>query len=177
MIKQLLLATVVVISGCKTTHEAPQPPSTTVEYDIQVLLTPYQISPPVSNSPATGKFSLDLETYQYVIRIHGFDFDKKTAAPTPLAAHLHCAKATANGPAVYKLSNGWKPSTYDTFTATGMLVNEGVVDSNSNSACSFEVKTLADIQEALDAGEIYVNVQSIENPFGEIRGQIYDNSK
>jgi hypothetical protein len=137
-------------------------------------MTPFQVSPPVANSPATGKFSLDLESGRYELRIHGFDFDNKTPHPAPLSAHIHCAKFTANGPVVYKLTDTWKPIQYDkTYIANGILVNEAVVDSNSNSACSFWVRNLKDMKEALDAGELYVNVHSLEHPNGEIRGQIY----
>lgn len=172
MIKYISLIATLLASGCAKIDTHPVPPPAT-GYDIEVLLTPYQQSPPVEKSTATGKFSLNTETGQYAIRIHGFDFDTKTPEPTPLKTHLHCAKPSANGPVVYALSDSWKPSSHNTYTATGMIVDSEVVDSESNSACSFWIRNLKDLQEALNAGELYVNVHSVEHPFGEIRGQIY----
>lgn len=174
MPKYLALAAFVIVGGCSNidTHPAP-PPVHTIEYDIQVLMTPQQVSPP-NESLATGKFSLDLESGRYEVRIHGFDFNTKTEEPTPLAAYLHCAKFTANGPKVYKLTDTWKSTTYDrTYAANGILVNSEVIDSNSDSACSFWVRNLEDLEEALNASELYVVVYSMEHQFGEIRGQIY----
>jgi hypothetical protein len=174
MFKHLALAAFVFVGGCKVyTHTAPPPPVHAIEYDIQILMTPRQVSPP-NESLATGKFSLDLESGRYEVRIHGFDFNTKTEEPTPLAAYLHCAKFTANGPKVYKLTDTWKSTTYDrTYAANGILVDSEVIDSNSNSACSFWVRNLEDLEEALNASELYVVVYSMEHQFGEIRGQIY----
>jgi len=73
-----------------------------------------------------------------------------TTGITATAAHIHLAKAGANGSVIVPLTksgdNGW-------------MVPDGA-------------KLTADQYKAYTAGELYVNVHSAENKGGEIRGQL-----
>lgn len=82
-------------------------------------------------------------------------------------AHIHCAPAGVNGPIIIFLggfhANGWDVDGW-------WVANATVTDANIvNTACG---TTLADIAASMRAGMTYVNVHTVANPGGEVRGQI-----
>ncbi len=82
-------------------------------------------------------------------------------------AHLHCGLEGENGPPIIFLAgfheNGWDVN-------GNWVDNATVTDDNIfNDVCG---ATLAEIVEAIRNGNVYVNVHSVANPGGEIRGQV-----
>jgi len=78
------------------------------------------------------------------------------------AAHIHGpATTTANGPVRVDL---YIPPTGTTFTGSGMLV-QGV-------AAAPRVISVDSVLVLMRNGNAYVNVHTVANPGGEIRGQI-----
>ena len=85
-----------------------------------------------------------------------------------IVSHIHCAAAGMDGPAVAFLSgevpgghnvNGW------------WIINAALTDANIvNTACGNNLKELA-IEMA--SGNAYVNVHTVANPGGEVRGQFF----
>lgn len=89
-------------------------------------------------------------------------------------AHIHCAAQGSDGPVVAFLAGfhelGWDVNgkwSKAFITDENILANEEASD-----ACPHVIETLADLMAAMDAGDAYVNVHSIEYPGGELRGQI-----
>ncbi len=81
-------------------------------------------------------------------------------------AHIHCAPEGQNGPVVAFLVGVVPPVGFDgdveieaTLTTANIL----------NPACG---ATVAELVDSMLAGATYVNVHSVANPGGEIRGQI-----
>ncbi len=89
-------------------------------------------------------------------------------------AHVHCAPAGANGPVVAFLS-GLVPGGFDVhgkFAQARLTdANIAAVGADCVPSAGMPIENIADLEEALDAGLIYVNVHSVANPGGEVRGQ------
>ena len=88
-------------------------------------------------------------------------------------AHIHCGPADANGPVVAFL---FGPSTTGG-TANGVLAHGEIADTNviprsGSTACPGGVADLESLIAQMMAGNTYVNVHTLANPSGEIRGQI-----
>ncbi|MEJ8571298.1 CHRD domain-containing protein [Microbaculum marinum] len=84
-----------------------------------------------------------------------------------VAAHVHCAPEGMEGPVVVFLAGP---------VPTGLDVNGGWIDKASfdegdivDPACG---ATIADLADAIRDGDAYVNVHSVGNPGGVIRGQL-----
>lgn len=82
------------------------------------------------------------------------------------AAHIHMGKNDENGPIVVTLYDGEGP--------TGKISGELVVDTITvqNLEGPLEGKQISDLVDLFDAGDAYVNVHTLKNPNGEIRGII-----
>ncbi|MCB1907479.1 MAG: CHRD domain-containing protein [Rhodocyclaceae bacterium] len=82
-------------------------------------------------------------------------------------AHIHCGVEGQNGPPVIFLGGfhdrGWDVDGW--WVANATVTDDNIV----NDSCG---TTLVDIAAAMDAGMTYVNVHTVANPAGEIRGQI-----
>ncbi|WP_307564298.1 CHRD domain-containing protein [Paenibacillus sp. V4I7] len=81
-------------------------------------------------------------------------------------AHIHLGRIGQNGPVVAFL---FGPSKF------GISVRRGVVRgvlTNQDLVGSLQGKTLRDLIREFESGNAYVNVHTIQNPNGEIRGQI-----
>ena len=81
-----------------------------------------------------------------------------------VAAHIHCAPAGANGPVGVTLFLAAPVST------NGVLAHDTVTAPDSGNACGWS--DLADVAAALGSGDTYVNVHTLQNLAGEVRGQI-----
>lgn len=80
-------------------------------------------------------------------------------------AHLHCAPAGVNGPVVAFLAGQSTPGYDGTVEIRATLTDANIV----NDACG---ATVAELVQSMLAGDVYVNVHSVANPGGEVRGQI-----
>jgi hypothetical protein len=82
-------------------------------------------------------------------------------------AHLHCAPVGVNGPIVAFIA-GDNAAGYD--VDGKWISNATLTDTSiSNPACGV---TLTDLVASIRAGNVYVNVHSVEHPGGVIRGQL-----
>jgi hypothetical protein len=85
-------------------------------------------------------------------------------------AHIHCAPRGENGPVVVFLAGlhdrGWDVD-------GRWISNATATDANiTNTACG---ATLAELAQAMKDGRTYVNVHTVVNPAGEVRGQVRGN--
>ena len=82
-------------------------------------------------------------------------------------AHLHCAPAGSNGPIVVFLA-GFHAIGWDVDGA--WIGKEIVTDTNViEDSCGGSLSAIA---QAMREGGIYVNVHTVANPGGEVRGQV-----
>ena len=82
-------------------------------------------------------------------------------------AHLHCAPVGVNGPIVVFLA-GDNAAGYD--VDGKWISNATLTDTSiSNPTCG---ATLTDLVASIRAGNVYVNVHSVEHPGGVVRGQV-----
>ena len=81
-----------------------------------------------------------------------------------VASHIHCAPADANGPVGVTLFSGGPTSD------NGVLAQGAIAAPNPGNACGWV--DVADILTALETGNTYVNVHTLANLGGEIRGQL-----
>lgn len=82
-----------------------------------------------------------------------------------VAAHIHCAPPDENGPVGVTLFSAGPTSD------SGVLAEGTVLGPDDGNGCGWE--TLDDVLEAMRSGDTYVNVHTVANPPGEIRGQIH----
>ena len=117
-----------------------------------------EVTPVSTNAQgqAIFKFSDDLESLWYKLNVANID--------EVFAAHIHCAPAGANGPIGVTLFMGVPVST------PGTLAQATVAAPDAGNGCGWV--DLADVRSAILAGDAYVNVHTVANPGGEIRGQI-----
>ena len=88
-------------------------------------------------------------------------------------AHIHCGAEGVNGPVVAFLFG----PVLGGLDANGVLAQGALTDADistlpSSTECVSGVSDLADLLEKMRSGNAYVNVHTLENPGGEIRGQI-----
>lgn len=82
-----------------------------------------------------------------------------------VAAHIHCAPAGQNGSVGVTLFSGGPTS------ENGILAEGTITEPDDGNGCGWE--HLDDVVAAMRSGDTYVNVHTVENPPGEIRGQIH----
>lgn len=82
-----------------------------------------------------------------------------------VAAHIHCAPAGVNGPVGVTLFAGGPTS------EPGVLAEGTITEPDEGNGCGWE--SLDDVLDAIRSGDAYVNVHTVANPPGEIRGQIH----
>lgn len=88
-------------------------------------------------------------------------------------AHIHCGTADVNGPVVAFLF-ALMPGGVD---IEGVLASGGITDADviarpDSPECPGGVEDLDDVVARLEAGEAYVNVHTLDQPGGEVRGQV-----
>ena len=104
------------------------------------------------------------------------EFDLEVEDGTAVTqAHFHCAPAGANGPVVAFLF-GFVPGGFDVdgdlaeFTLTD--ANITAVGADCVPSIGMAIFDIADLADAMLDGNIYVNVHTVANPPGEVRGQL-----
>ncbi|MGM1048169.1 MAG: CHRD domain-containing protein [Bacillota bacterium] len=80
--------------------------------------------------------------------------------------HIHLGRVGVNGPIVAFL---FGPSKFGISVRRGVI--EGVL-TNQDLIGPLQGRTIRDLVRELERGNSYVNVHTIQNPDGEIRGQI-----
>lgn len=86
-------------------------------------------------------------------------------------AHIHLAPAGQNGAVVAWLYPSGPPPILIEGTFNGVLAEGVITDGNVVDPQNIDL-TLADVVDAMMAGNAYVNVHTLAFPSGEIRGQI-----
>ncbi|MDT8434613.1 MAG: CHRD domain-containing protein [Anaerosomatales bacterium] len=81
------------------------------------------------------------------------------------AARIHLAPAGVNGPVVAYLFSGPLPGTINGDLAQGTLTSADLIGPLAGMA-------MDDLLDNIMSGDAYVNVHTLANPAGEIRGQI-----
>ncbi|MCU4769410.1 CHRD domain-containing protein [Bacillus toyonensis] len=84
-----------------------------------------------------------------------------------VVAHLHLGAKGTNGPVVAFLFGPiTNPISIECATFTGMITQEDLVGPLAG-------QTLDALVNEIIAGNIYINVHTVQHPNGEIRGQLY----
>ncbi|KAL7545045.1 hypothetical protein ACHAWF_008411 [Thalassiosira exigua] len=85
--------------------------------------------------------------------------------------HFHCAPSGVNGPVAVEF---WTNEGMDIngLAKRGSITNEDVKPI-SCAVSGLVVNNLASLYQAMRVGEIYLNVHTVANPAGEVRGQIF----
>lgn len=88
-------------------------------------------------------------------------------------AHIHCGGPAVNGPVVAFLF-GLVPGgvSLNGILAQGTFTNDNIIPRPDSAACPGGITDLDDLIQAMHEGQAYVNVHTIANPSGEIRGQL-----
>jgi hypothetical protein len=81
-----------------------------------------------------------------------------------VAAHIHCAPEGQNGPVGVTLFAGSPVS------MSGTLAQGPILAPDTDNGCGW--LDLADVIDALESGNTYVNVHTLQSLPGEIRGQV-----
>lgn len=85
------------------------------------------------------------------------------------AAHLHCAMPGENGPVVVPLF-GAEDRSFENGSIAGTISEADITE--AGMSCQPNIRTSAHLIQAMREGKIYVNVHTVQNPQGEVRGQL-----
>lgn len=121
-----------------------------------------EVPPHPSDASGTAKFKVNQARTAIEFTL---DLKNGTDILGVAGAHLHCAPAGLNGPVVVFLA-GSLPGGFDGDVQIRGTLNQGNI---VGPACG---ATLAELVDSMRAGNVYVNVHSVANPGGEIRGQV-----
>ena len=122
-------------------------------------LTGSEEVPPVETN-ARGRVELTFKHDASAVR---FTLEVVNATDV-VAAHIHCAPAGVNGPVGVTLFAGGPVN------PNGVLASGTITSTDADNACGWE--DLGDVLAAIESGNAYVNVHTLANPGGEIRGQL-----
>lgn len=88
-------------------------------------------------------------------------------------AHIHCGAPGVNGPVVVFLF-GLMPLgvSINGIASEGTVTAADVIPRPDSPACPGGIANFAELVARIQSGEAYVNVHTLANPGGEIRGQI-----
>jgi len=117
--------------------------------------------PPVVTD-ASGEFKMQTFGNSFE-KIH-FRIVASDLSSSVIGAHIHCAPAGVNGPISVFLFDGLNDRS--TFRTRGTITTEDLT-----GACGFA--NLEDMQASIiNDNSVYVNIHTLDNPGGEVRGQI-----
>ena len=89
-----------------------------------------------------------------------------------VAAHIHCAPAGVNGSIVVALFGG-DPRDVDGRLVKADFTNADVNLTDPDGPCGTLINNVASLLAALRDGRLYVNVHTLQNGAGEVRGQFF----
>ena len=113
--------------------------------------------PPVETK-AQGQFNAKLRDADLSYRLNVANLQNI------VAAHIHCAPMDANGPVGVTLFLGAP------VTTNGTLASGPILAPDAGNACGWA--DVDDIIDALETGDTYINVHTLQHLSGEIRGQV-----
>lgn len=88
-------------------------------------------------------------------------------------AHIHCGGPAVNGPVVVFLFGlDATPDDHNGVLSTGTFTDANVIDRPDSAACPGGISSFEDLMGKIASGDAYVNVHTVTNPGGEIRGQL-----
>lgn len=132
-------------------------------------LSPGQEVPPVEDSNGTGvaKFQLNKNGDALAFKLNVANIDDVTQA------HIHCGAAGDNGPVVAFLFGFADPAvTVNGILSAGVITSADMIPRPDSAVCPGGVANFDELIQKIRDGLAYVNVHTVENPGGEIRGQI-----
>jgi hypothetical protein len=132
--------------------------STDVAFNFNAALSGEEETPPVETD-GTGVASLSINESETELTFQIVTYDLEEI----LFAHIHCGAEGVAGPVGITLYGG------PTVTQDGILVQGTATEPDEANACLWV--DLDDAIQAMRAEEAYVNVHTVENGGGEIRGQ------
>ena len=137
---------------------------------LQIGLSGAQEVPGVTTNTTGGlrlDFDLGLSEANFRLKVNG--------GIGVTQAHLHCARAGANGPVVVFLF-GFAPGgvNVDGVLSTGTLTNTDFLGADCTGTTGRPINNIASLALAARDGLIYVNVHTNLNPAGEVRGQLLE---
>ncbi len=126
---------------------------------------------PPNNSPAVGAaevvYNDEDQTFSIDIMVFGIELDDLfNVGPNSTPVHIHNAPSGANGPIVIDLGF------LATFEEDGLGIRLQITDAPFGGQQGNVFSDPNDNEDALFAGELYVNIHTNEFNGGELRGQI-----
>ncbi|HEX6947655.1 MAG TPA: CHRD domain-containing protein [Acidimicrobiia bacterium] len=89
-----------------------------------------------------------------------------------IMAHIHCGSSDVNGPVTVFLFGPSDPVDVDGILSQGTITPEDVIPIPDSAVCPGGISGFDDLLEKMRSGGAYVNVHTVLNPGGEIRGQL-----
>jgi CHRD domain len=156
------LLTIITSAAITTTIFSTTAPAFAQENRFTASLTAQEEVPP-GDSDETGSAifipTMNNDSIRYTVNVT--DVDDITQA------HIHTGNRGENGPIVITLFKTDTPADED---ITGTLAEGNATAANLEGPMAG--KQISDLITAMQNGTTYVNVHTVENPNGEIRGQI-----
>ncbi|MGH0518046.1 CHRD domain-containing protein [Bacillus toyonensis] len=120
-----------------------------------------EVPPVETNARGQAFFKLSRDELSLKFKLELFDIENV------VVAHLHLGAKGTNGPVVAFLFGPiTNPVSIECATFTGMITQEDLVGPLAG-------QTLDALVNEIIAGNIYINVHTVQHPNGEIRGQLY----
>ena len=117
-----------------------------------------EVGPVITEAEGGAKFRLSLDGTELDFRL------KVQSIKNVVASHIHCGAMGVNGPVGVTLFSGGP------VTLSGILSTGTITAPNAGNGCGWG--SLDAVVAAMRTGDTYVNVHTLANPPGEIRGQI-----
>ena len=117
---------------------------------------------PSKNTKATGSANFQFNTEKDALsyKLSAMDINKATMA------HIHEGKVGTNGPIVVTLFRSANP-----LGPVNGILSQGIITSDRLEG-PLAGKQITDLVKIINDGNAYVNIHTVQNPNGEIRGQI-----
>ncbi|CAI8890237.1 CHRD domain-containing protein [Methylocaldum szegediense] len=140
-----------------------------------------EVPPVESTVRGVGIFTLNQESTQLTYHLIVNQLQQAAEDGTRLTqAHLRCGQQGVAGPIVVDLLGAVRGGVAPPLEVRAVLSDANIIqepDPNAdNQTCAdvlgTPITTLAELVQAIEAGNVYVNVHSEQNPTGEIRGQL-----
>ncbi|MDF9451097.1 CHRD domain-containing protein [Bacillus toyonensis] len=120
-----------------------------------------EVPPVETDARGQAFFKLSRDELSLKFKLELFDIENV------VVAHLHLGAKGTNGPVVAFLFGPiTNPVSIECATFTGMITQEDLVGPLAG-------QTLDALVSEIIAGNIYINVHTVQHPNGEIRGQLY----
>ncbi|KXO06155.1 hypothetical protein AYK81_00155 [Bacillus thuringiensis] len=120
-----------------------------------------EVPPVETDARGQAFFKLNRDELSLKFKLELFDLENV------VVAHLHLGAKGTNGPVVAFLFGPiTNPVSIECATFTGIITQEDLVGPLAG-------QTLDALVNEIIAGNIYINVHTVQHPTGEIRGQLY----